>query len=190
LHEIEPYPNWQHLYNAEEDEHSPLFGRQHSEFEFSNTVYNYYIHPQWDEFGSRTLYLKILFADYDFNFAILEFIGEWNDAVENDIMQLKRTIIDPMIAAGIYKFILITENVLNFHGSDESYYEEWEEDIRDQGGWIVFLNTPEHSVQEYRKTHIDRFCFFLDYPKWRTHQPQHLFSMIDNNILRLSDPAV
>src|SRR6195952_4696485 len=118
MQDIEPYYNWRHLYTAEEDVQSPFYGRTYSEFEFTHTVYIYYIHPQWDEFGSRTLYLKVLFADYELNYAIIEMIGEWNDAVENDIMQLKRSVIDRMVARGIYKFILITENVLNFHSSD------------------------------------------------------------------------
>lgn len=187
MHEIEPFYNWRHLYAAEEDELSPFYGKEYSEFEFSNTIYNYYIHPQWDEFGSRTLYVKILFADYDQNYAIIEMIGEWNDAVENDVMQLKRSLIDPMIAKGIYKFILITENVLNFHGSDESYYEEWYEDIKDEGGWIVMLNMPEHSHQEIRDTKISRYAFLLDYPAWRTHQPQQLYDYIDNRLLKLLD---
>ena len=139
MHEIEPFFNWRHLYTAEEDEHSPFFGREYSEFEFSNTVYNYYIHPQWDEFGSRTLYVKELYADYEANFVILEMIGEWNDAVENDIMQLKREVIDPMVLKGLFKFILITENVLNFHSSDSDYYEEWYDEIKDEGANIVVL---------------------------------------------------
>ena len=145
MHEIEPYYNWRHLYTAEEDEDSPFYGREYSEFEFSNTVYNYYIHPQWDEFGSRTLYMKLLFADYELNYVIIELIGEWNDAVENDIMQMKREVIDLMIPKGIYKFILITENVLNFHSSDQDYYEEWYDDIKDEGGWIVSINMPEQT---------------------------------------------
>lgn len=187
MHELEPYHNWRHLYTAEEDELSPLYGKEHSEFEFSNTVYNYYIHPQWDEFGSRTLYLKILYVDYDQNFAIIEFIGEWNDAVENDIMQLKRSVIDPMIAKGIHKYILITENVLNFHSSDESYYEEWNEDIKEEGGWIVMLNMPEYSHEEIRQARISHYVFLMDYPAWRTHLPQHLCQLIDNKLLRLLD---
>jgi len=187
MHELEPYYNWRHLYTAEEDEASPFYGKEHSEFEFSNTVYNYYIHPQWDEFGSRTLYLKVLFADYDQNFAIIEFIGEWNDAVENDIMQLKRSVIDPMIARGIFKFVLITENVLNFHSSDDSYYEEWNEDINDEGGWIVFLNMPEYSEGEIRNAGISKFSFLMEYANWRVHQPQHLYQYIDNKLLRLLD---
>src|SRR5215470_5402946 len=123
MHEIEPFYNWRHLYTAEEDARSPFYGRTYSEFEYSQTVYNYYIHPQWDEFGSRTLYMKILYTDYDQHFTIIELIGEWNDAIENDIMTLKRDIVDDMMYEGIAKFILITENVLNFHSGDKDYYE-------------------------------------------------------------------
>lgn len=185
MHEIEPYYNWRHLYIAEEDEFSPFYGREHSEFEFSNTVYNYYIHPQWDEFGSKTLYLKVLFADYDLNYAIIEMIGEWNDAVENDIMQLKRSVVDPMVAKGIFKFILITENVLNFHSSDTDYYEEWSEDIRDEGGWIASVNMPEQTQYDFRRSHIDHYIRLMESLNWRTFQPQDFFQSIDNKMLRL-----
>jgi hypothetical protein len=142
MHEIEPFFNWRHIYIAEEDKRSPFYGRTYSEFEFSQTVYNYFIHPQWDDFGSRTLYLKIIYVDYELQFAIIEFIGEWNDAIENDIMELKREIIDLLEKEGIYKFILIAENVLNFHSSDKEYYQEWFEEVTDENGWIVALNMP------------------------------------------------
>ena len=187
MHEIEPFYRWRDDYIAAEDERSPFYETEYSEFEFSNTVYNYYIHPQWDEFGSRTLYLKILFADYDFNYAILELIGEWNDAVENDIMQLKRSIIDEMIPKGINKFILITENVLNFHSSDRDYYEEWYEDIKDEGGWIVALNMPEQTRYDFERSHIDSYIKLMENANWRTLQPQHLFQLIDNQMLRLGE---
>ncbi|PWV44963.1 hypothetical protein [Chitinophaga sp. S165] len=184
MHDIEPFYNWRHLYTAEDDEQSPFYGREYSEFTYSNTVYNYYVHPQWDEFGSRNLYLKVLFADYEFNYAIIEVLGEWNDCIENDIMVLKRDVIDVMIASKINKFILITENVLNFHSSDDSYYEEWWDDIRDEGGWIVSLNMPEQTRQEFERAHLDNYVHLLDIDKWRTCQPQHLYSLIDNAMMR------
>ena len=40
-------------------------------------------------------------------------------------MHLKRNILETFMANGIQKFILLGENVLNFHGSDDCYYEEW-----------------------------------------------------------------
>ncbi len=187
MHEIEPFYNWRHLYIAEEDEQSPYYGVEHSEFEFSNTVYNYYIHPQWDEFGSKTLYLKVIFIDYELNYAILELIGEWNDAVYNDVMVLKRSLIDVMIQQDIFKFILICENVLNFHSSDREYYEEWNEETREEGGWIVLLNMPEQTRYDFLKTRIDRYVHFLDNPNWRTYQPDVLFQWVDNRMIRLLD---
>ena len=52
--------------------------------------------------------------------------GEWNDTLHNDIMFFKRNVIDHLIGQGIRKFILLGENLLNFHGSrDDEYYEEW-----------------------------------------------------------------
>lgn len=186
MHEIEPFYNWRHLYTAEDDELSPFYGAEHSEFEYSNTIYNYYIHPQWDYFGSQTLYLKVLFADYDFNFAIIELIGEWNDAVENDIMQLKRSVIDLMVAKGIIKFILITENVLNFHSSDTDYYQEWNDDIKDNGGWIASVNMPTQSQYDFHKSHIDYYVHLLESPNWRTFQPNDFFQSLDNQMLRLT----
>lgn len=186
MHELEPFYNWRHLYIAEEDEHSPFYGTVHSEFEFSNTVYNYYIHPQWDDFGSRTLYLKVLFVEYDLSYAIIEMIGEWNDAVENDIMQLKRNVIDPMLEQGINKFLLITENVLNFHSSDTDYYEEWAEQVGEEGGWFVSLNMPQQTQYDFHQSHIDRYMFFLENDIWRTWQPDTLFNWADNKMLRLN----
>jgi len=184
MHDIEPYFNWRHLYIAEEDNLSPFFGRQYSEFQFTQTVYNYYIHPQWDDFGSQTMYLKILFTDYEMSFAIIEFIGEWNDAIENDVMVLKREIIDPMIKLGINKYILIGENILNFHSSDECYYEEWYEDVVEEGGWVAMLNMPEQSKYDFVNTRINRYVELIEFPEWRTYTPNNLFSKVDNYFMK------
>jgi hypothetical protein len=185
MHYIEPYYNWRHLYTAEEDEKSPFYKRVYSEFEFSNTVYNYYIHPQWDDIDSRTLYIKILFADYEDNYAIIELIGEWNDAIENDIQTLKRNIIDLLIARKIYKFILIGENVLTFHSDGDDYYEEWYEDIKDEGGWIAAVNFSEQTKYDFKKARIMNYIVFGDEENWRTLKPEHLFQKIDNAMLRM-----
>ncbi|MFM2000493.1 MAG: hypothetical protein RL204_2440 [Bacteroidota bacterium] len=183
MQDIEPYYSWRHLYISAEDELSPFYGREYSEFEYSNTVYNYYIHPQWDDFGSNTLYIKTLYTDYETGFAILEFIGEWNDAINNDIMLLKRDVVDQMINEGISKFILIGENVLNFHASDDCYYQEWFDDVED--GWIVAVNFRDHVRQEFNKYNIDYYMVFggeLDDLKWRLFQPQQLFDRINGVI--------
>lgn len=182
MHDIEPFYNWRHIYTSEEDERSPFYGRLYSEFEFSQTVYNYYIHPQWDEFGSRTLYLKVLMADYIEQYAVIELIGEWNDAIENDIMTLKRDVIDAFNDQGIRKFILVTENVLNFHSGDPDYYQEWWEESADQQGWVAVLNMPEATQYDFRKAHFDRFVEMMDIPDWRVYKPFHLFRKIDEEL--------
>lgn len=182
MHEIEPFFNWRHIYVAEEDKRSPFYGRTYSEFEFSQTVYNYFIHPQWDDFGSRTLYLKIIYVDYELQFAIIELIGEWNDAIENDIMELKREIIDLLEKEGIFKFILIAENVLNFHSSDKEYYQEWFEEVTDENGWIVALNMPAATQQDFRGKKLHYYIELMNLPEWRVYKPYHLFKKIDDQI--------
>ena len=184
MHDIEPFFNWRHLYTAEEDPKSPFYGRTYSEFEYSQTVYNYYIHPQWDEFGSRTLYLKVLYVDYSEKFAVIELIGEWNDAIENDIMTLKRDVIDSMFSEQIIKYILITENVLNFHSGDKDYYEEWYEEVTDEGGWIVSLNMPEQTQYDFKKKKLNYYIELMAIPNWRIYKPQHLFEKIDEDLKR------
>lgn len=184
MQDIEPYYNWRHLYRAEEDKLSPFYKRAYSEFEFSNTVYNFYIHPQWDDFGSNTLYLKILYADYELQYAIIELLGEWNDAIENDIMTLRREITDRMHMQGINKFILIAENVLNFHSSDDSYYEEWWEQVEDTGGWIVIVDMPTQSQYDFRQARLTNYVTLVDFPQWRTLKPEIVFQQLDNEIVK------
>ncbi|MCB9280373.1 MAG: hypothetical protein H6562_15880 [Lewinellaceae bacterium] len=182
MHDIEPHYHWRDEYVASEDKQSPFYRRKYDEFRFKNRVYNYFIHPQWDEFGSSTLYLKVLFADYDEGFAIIELIGEWNDCLHNDIKFLKREVIDPMVETGIYKYILICENVLNFHGSDDSYYEEWYEDVAENDGWISFLNTLKHVEEEMRDSRLRPYVHFGELYNdlnWRPHKPQTVFEVIE-----------
>jgi len=185
VQDIEPFYNWRELYIASEDELSPFHGTVYSEFEFSQTVYNFYIHPQWDEFGSATLYLKVIFADYERGYAVIEFIGEWNDALYNDIMFLKREVIEPMMTEGISKFILIGENVLNFHGSDDCYYEEWFQDVEE--GWIAAINFRPHVMIEMERFNLDYYMVFggeLDEMNWRMFSPAELFLKIEHIISR------
>lgn len=186
MHLIEPYERWRELYAAEEDPRSPFFGRTYSETEYQNTIYNYYIHPQWDEFGSSTLYCKIIYADYVEGFAIIELIGEWNDCLYNDIMYLKRDLADALILEGITKFILIGENVLNFHYSDDSYYEEWFEDVGE--GWIICMNFRDYVLQEMKRARIDYYVMFgemFQNISWRVMQPQQLYAWVSERMKRL-----
>ncbi len=179
MHTIEPYFAWQYYYNASADALSPFYNKLYSEFFYTHKIYNYVIHPQWDSMGSETLFIKILYADYSGGFAVIEFIGEWNDAIENDIMILKREIIDELIHQGVNKFICIGENVLNFHSSDDSYYEEWFDDVPD--GYVVFLNFKPHVIQDFVQLGVDQFiCLggkFNNFA-WRTYVPTQLCNAI------------
>lgn len=183
MHTLEPYYAWRNHYIASNDARSPFHDRQYSEFEYSTKIYNYYIHPQWDSFQSQTLFCKILFADYDERFAIIEFIGEWNDCLFNDIMQLKREVIDVLIAEGINRFILIGENILNFHFGDDCYYEEWFDEVVEDDGWIALLNFREHVLEDMKSIDLDSYFVLggeLSEIGWRTLTPSHLFERIDD----------
>ena len=185
MQDIEPFYSWREIYSSEEDDRSPFYAREYSEFFYTNTIYNYYIHPQWDDFGSATLYLKVLFADYDQGFAVIELIGEWNDAINNDIMFLKRDVIEPMLSEGISKYILIGENVLNFHASDDCYYEEWFQEVGD--GWIAAINFRSHVLKEFGKNNIDYFFATggeLDEMNWRTFNPYQLLERVERIMSR------
>lgn len=185
MHDIEPFYNWQDLYNSSEDERSPFFNSFHDEFNYRNKVYNYYIHPLWDEIGSETLYAKLLFADYEEGFCILEFIGEWNDCINNDIMFLKRDIIEPLENQGIRNFILIWEHVFNFHGSDDCYYEEWYEEIKDEQGSIFFINMQKPVMDEIKLFGIQHFVNFgpaFQGINWRKMNPTDLMEFVASKI--------
>ncbi len=187
MHDIEPYHRWRDYYIAAEDEQSPFYEQEYDEFNYTNKVYNYYIHPQWDVFGSDTLYMKLLFTDYEEGYAIMEFIGEWNDAIHNDVMYLKRDVIDPLIKKGIYRYILICENVFNFHAGDEDdYYAEWYEDISDEGGWICNLNTLDHVADEMKAARLQQYIHFGDafaHLNWRPHLPKTVLQMVEHIML-------
>lgn len=189
MHDIEPFYNWRNLYVASEDERSPFYGRTYSEIEFTHAIYNYFIHPQWDEIGSSTLFIKVLYADYDQGCVIIELIGEWNDCLHNDIMYLKRNIIEPMIEEGIRKFILLGENVLNFHYSDDCYYQEWFDEIEE--GWIVGINFRDFVIREFSAANIDYYIAFgkhFDDLNWQKFSPNQLIAFIELQMSRRLNP--
>ncbi|MFT4033167.1 MAG: hypothetical protein QM669_12160 [Siphonobacter sp.] len=187
MQDIEPFYGWEKYYIAAEDEQSPFFGREYNYQQYENTVYEYYIHPNWDEFGSDTLYCKILFADYGEGFTIIEMFGEWNDTLHNDIMFFKRDVIDQQIGNGINKFILIGENILNFHGSrDDDYYAEWFDEIED--GWIAAIKFRDFVEEEFTKYHLD---YYINYggtldeiTNWRGMKPRLLYELMNRLITR------
>lgn len=185
MHNIEPYSGWLRFYDSAQDALSPFNGKEYNYDLYSDTIYGYYIDPAWDFIGSETLYIKILYADYEAGFCILEFIGEWNDAINNDVMNLKRNIIDELTHQGVQKFLLIGENVLNFHGSDDSYYEEWFEDVEE--GWIVGIGFRDFVMDEMARFNIDNYANFsetLEIANWRTIKPNLLVERINELMSR------
>ena len=183
MHQIEPFYAWSTLYDSSQDERSPFYGKEYNFDRYSETIYGYYIDPAWDYMGSETLYMKILFADYVKGFVIMEFLGEWNDTLNNDIMHLKRNIVEHLGWNGIRHYVLIGENVLNFHGADDCYYEEWFDDV--EVGWIAGIGFPDHVTEEWKKYNVDSYINYggdLDIRNWRTLKPAKLFERIDTII--------
>ncbi len=184
MHDIEPFFRWRDHYIAAEDPQSPFFKTVNSEFEFSDAIYNYVIHPQWDGCGSATLFLKVLYVDYDHQFALIELMGEWNDAIQNDVMLLKREVINPMIDAEITKFVFFCDNLLNFHSDDDDYYEEWHEEICESDGWIALLDTFEHVGEEMG----DKLAQFVHFGEafngipWREMEPEFVIDVVQQRI--------
>lgn len=187
MHDIEPYYRWREHYVSEDDPLSPFHDCEYDEFSFSQKIYNFYIHPQWDNMGSTTLFLKIIYADYEEGFAAIEFIGEWNDTLHNDVMILKRDVADHMMLQGISKFILIGENVLNFHASDDCYYEEWFEDVEENDGWIALLNFRDHVLDEISEANVDSYFVLggkFQEMSWRALSPRALFDTVQDLVQR------
>ncbi len=178
MHDIEPFYKWEYIYNAKMDKKNPFHRRKHNNIEYNESIYNYYIHPSWDSFGSETLYIKILYIHYELGFAIIEMLGEWNDAIENDIASLKRNIIDHLINEKIGKFIFITENVFNFHAGDKDYYNEWIEDIDTLEGWIIYLNMPIATQHDFCLIHLHKSIVLYNMENWRTFKPIDIYQQL------------
>lgn len=179
MHTLEPHYLWRHLYLATKDPRSPFYGYENSEVYFTDKIYDHIIHPQWDNFGAETLFMKQLYADYEEGFTIIEFIGEWNDVLHNDIMTLKRDVLEPMVEEGINKFILIGENLLNFHADATDYYEEWADEVED--GWIAVVNFRPHVLDEISHYNLDHYLISggeLDDLEWHRWSPQKMFQKV------------
>ncbi|HQW88177.1 MAG TPA: hypothetical protein PLH93_13350, partial [Flavobacteriales bacterium] len=78
-------------------------------------------------------------------------------------------------------------NVLNFHASDESYYEEWFEEVSDRDGWIALLNFREHVRDDLKAANIDQYFLLggtLDQVDWRTFEPEDLYEKVSAFVQR------
>lgn len=184
MHDIEPFYNWRRYYIAAEDKKSPFYGRNYGNTYVSD-IYGYYIDPEWDEIDSETLYCKLLYANYETETCVIELFGEWNDTLHNDSMHFKRKVVDKLTRSGIKRFILIGENLLQFHGGDTDYYEEWYEDIED--GWIAAINLRKFIAEEFTKYRLDYYINFggtLEIENWRVLKPQVFCELVEKLIVR------
>jgi len=175
MHDLEPFGGWRYLYDQDQDRLSPLYGQGLTEMGY-HLLYDHVIHPNWDSMGSETLYVKILYIDDHLGFAVIEMIGEWNDAIGNDIMWLKRELIDPVLKRGIQKFILLGNNVLNYYGDEDAYYEEWSEDSPE--GWVIGMGFRSHITEEWERLGLSRYMHFGEDwtdDMWRTRHPLQLY---------------
>jgi len=70
--------------------------------------------------------------------------------------------------------------VLNFHASDDCYYEEWYDDISDEDGWISVLGLRDHVIEEMEEYGIHNYINFG--PRfniaWRPLKPELVYETI------------
>ncbi len=100
-------------------------------------------------------------------------------------MLFKRNIIEQLMQSGVNKFILIAENLLNFHGNDEDYYEEWFDEVQDEDGWITLINLRPHVQEELHNYDLDYYFLMggqLEEIDWRTATPQQFLSRINGYV--------
>jgi hypothetical protein len=74
---------------------------------------------------------------------------------------------------------LIYENVLNFHSSDKEYYQEWYDDVSDDNGWMVALNMPAQTQQDFKQKKLHYYIELMEINNWRNFKPGHLFEKIN-----------
>ena len=80
---------------------------------------------------------------------------------------------------------MIGENIFNFHGSDDLYYEEWFEEVED--GWIAAVNFPDFIQREFERYKLDVYINMggtLQIPQWRTLAPTRFFELVKALIQR------
>jgi hypothetical protein len=183
MQDIEPHFGWLDLYHNEMDPNNPFHEVEHNQFEYDRAVYNYLAHPQWDEIGSESLLVKVLFADYDNNFAIIELFGVWNDLFENDYKLFAENCLTYFIDAGINRFVLIAENVLHIYLDADDYYQAIQEELND--GWIALLRPREHVRHDLEQAHISLYFHYREHWddwSWRKMKPATLFQEIEKEI--------
>ena len=98
-------------------------------------------------------------------------------------MTLRGEITDLLQQEGITKFILVCENVLNYHaGDDNEYYEEWHEEVSAENGWIAIINPLDHVGDEMLKYGLNQYLHILSGSPWRGRKPRALLKWAEEHI--------
>jgi hypothetical protein len=179
LHDIEPFYGWLGLYNHEIDQRSPFHEVEHNQFYFDRSINHIPAHPLWDEIGSESLLVKILFVDYQEGYAIIELFGEWNDLYDNDFKLLAENVLSYLADYGIKRFILIAENVFHAYLESEDYYQAMQEELGE--GWICVLRARKEVKEDMAEYGIDQYFYFnalVDEIHWRKLKPYQLYFLI------------
>lgn len=188
LHHIEPFFGWLATYSHETDANSPFHQVEHNMFYFDRSINSIPAHPLWDQIGSESLLVKILFADYDKGFAVIELFGEWNDLFENDYKLLGENCLTYLIDQGINQFILICENVFHIYLDRDDYYHALQEELGD--GWISVLRAREEIQEEMEQYQISSYFYWspvLDEIPWRKLTPFQLYKLVKSRMGYLLD---
>ncbi|MEM6260878.1 MAG: hypothetical protein AAGI38_00110 [Bacteroidota bacterium] len=186
LHDIEPFFGWLNLYSHEIDPNSPFYQVEHNQFYYDRSMNRIPVHPLWDFIGSESLLVKILYANYDQHYAIVELFGEWNDLFENDYKLLAENCLTYFIDAGINRFIFICENVFHGYFESDDYYEALQDELED--GWICMIR-PRHGLWEEMEAYNLTSYFFhsplIDDLNWRKLKPHQLFGAVTSRLPKL-----
>ena len=70
---------------------------------------------------------------------------------------------------------------MNFHSDDDCYYEEWYDDVKDEDGWVCFINTREHVLAEMNSVHLKNYVMLGDeYNEilWQKLKPRGVYEHI------------
>lgn len=180
LYEVEPYYGWLPFYSHDKDPFSPYHKVEHNLFYLDRTMNNIPVHPLWDTIGSESLLVKILFADYQTGYAVVELFGEWNDLFENDYKLLAERCLTYLIDQGIQRFIFICENVFHIYLESDDYYEALQEEL--EGGWISLIRPRDRVLEEMQDYQIDHYFYhspILDEVPWRKLKPFQLYAMVE-----------
>jgi hypothetical protein len=184
--EVEPFYGWLHLYAAHRDPHSPFYNEAAIDPDKDmRYIYTFEAHPLWDHIHSESLLVKMLYADYNRGFCILQLLGEWNDLFENDFKLLYEQVLAPMLYQGVSRFIFLCENVFNVYLDQDDYYELLQEALEDTGGWLCLLRARQHVLNEFAAYGIDQYLYWnpeFDELRWRKMKPWQLYELIERSL--------